>query len=161
MSLVKKRAKGAVPAKPGLVKKQEPIKTKKTAPVKKKVVNENVPARKPQTSLVNEGVKMEKIEKVGRKGESPRLIYKPRTVRYDLYVKDTMVAFSGKSRKAIAINGSIPAPTLTFTEGDTAEIYVHNKMSVETSLHWHGVFVPNRFDGVPHLTQMPIKPHST
>ncbi len=61
----------------------------------------------------------------------------------------------------MAINGSIPAPALTFTQGDTAEIYVHNEMDVETSIHWHGVFLPNRFDGVPWLTQKPIKPHST
>ena len=52
-------------------------------------------------------------------------------------------------------------PTLTFTEGDTAEIYVHNEMDEETSLHWHGLILPNKYDGVPNLTQMPIKPHST
>lgn len=46
-------------------------------------------------------------------------------------------------------------PTLTFTVGDTALIYVHNEMDVETSLHWHGVFLPNQEDGVPYLT---IKP---
>ncbi len=91
----------------------------------------------------------------------PAKNYIPKTVRYDLYVHDTIVAYSGKKKKAIAINGSIPAPTLTFTEGDTAEIYVHNQMNEETSVHWHGVFLPNRYDGVPFLTQMPIKPHST
>ena len=86
----------------------------------------------------------------------------PRTVRYDLYIKDTMVNFTGKSRRAIAVNGQIPMPTLTFTEGDTAEIYVHNKLKEETSLHWHGLFLPNQYDGVPYLTQMPIKPqHNT
>ncbi|WP_233165653.1 multicopper oxidase domain-containing protein [Pedobacter sp. ASV12] len=86
---------------------------------------------------------------------------KPRTVRYDLYVADTIVNFTGKPKRAIAVNGSIPMPTLTFTEGDTAEIYVHNNLDEETSLHWHGLFLPNRYDGVPNLTQMPIKPHST
>ncbi|HRH47435.1 MAG TPA: multicopper oxidase domain-containing protein [Panacibacter sp.] len=86
---------------------------------------------------------------------------KPKTVRYDLYVNDTMVNFSGKMAHAMAINGSIPGPTLTFTEGDTAEIYVHNQMDMETSLHWHGIFLPNQFDGVPYLTQMPIPPHQT
>ena len=86
---------------------------------------------------------------------------RPRTVRYDLYVADTIVNFTGKPKRAIAVNGSIPMPTLTFTEGDTAEIYVHNKLDEETSLHWHGLFLPNRYDGVPNLTQMPIKPHST
>ena len=49
-------------------------------------------------------------------------------VRYDLYVKDTLVNYSGRSAKAVAINGQIPAPTLTFTEGDTAEIYIHNQL---------------------------------
>lgn len=84
-----------------------------------------------------------------------------KTVRYDLYVTDTLVNYSGKSKKGIAINGSIPAPTLEFTEGDTAEIYVHNKMHHETSVHWHGLILPNEQDGVPYLTTAPTKPHST
>ena len=85
----------------------------------------------------------------------------PRTVRYDLHIAETKVNFSGKSKRAIAVNGSIPMPTLTFTEGDTAEIHVHNHLDEDTSLHWHGLFLPNQFDGVPYLTQMPIKPHTT
>ncbi|WP_316793789.1 multicopper oxidase family protein [Pedobacter frigoris] len=85
----------------------------------------------------------------------------PRTVRYDLYVADTTVTFGKESKRAIAVNGRIPMPTLTFTEGDTAEIHVHNNLDEETSLHWHGLFLPNNMDGVPFLTQMPIKPHST
>ncbi len=85
----------------------------------------------------------------------------PRSVRYDLYITDTTVLFGKKRKRAIAVNGQIPMPTLTFTEGDTAEIYVHNGLDEETSLHWHGLFLPNQYDGVPNLTQMPIKPHST
>lgn len=84
-----------------------------------------------------------------------------KVVRYDLYVKDTMVNFTGKEKRAIAVNGQIPMPTLTFTEGDIAEIYVHNEMKEGTSLHWHGLFLPNKEDGVPYLTQMPIAPHTT
>lgn len=80
----------------------------------------------------------------------------PKTVRYDLYVADTTVNFTGKPKHAIAINGTIPAPTLYFTEGDTAEIYVHNRMSTETMIHWHGIILPNRYDGVPYLTTQPI-----
>lgn len=79
-------------------------------------------------------------------------------VRYDLYVKDTLVNYSGKTKPAIAVNGGIPMPTLNFTEGDTAEIHVHNQLKEGTSLHWHGIFLPNEEDGVPFLTQMPIKP---
>lgn len=85
----------------------------------------------------------------------------PRVVRYDLYIRDTIVNFTGKPKRAIAVNGQIPMPTLTFTEGDTAEIYVHNELDEDTSLHWHGLFLPNQYDGVPNLTQMPIKPHTT
>lgn len=82
-------------------------------------------------------------------------------VHYDLYVKDTTVNFTGKLKRAIAVNGQIPMPTLTFTEGDTAEIVVHNELNETTSLHWHGLQLPNKEDGVPYLTQMPIEPHTT
>ncbi len=85
----------------------------------------------------------------------------PHTVRYDLYVDDTIVNYTGKRKRAIAINGSIPAPTLYFTEGDTAEIYVHNKMRHETSIHWHGIILPNQYDGVSYLTTAPIKAGQT
>jgi CopA family copper-resistance protein len=84
-----------------------------------------------------------------------------KTVRYDLYVKDTIVNYSGKEKKAIAINGTIPGPTMNFTEGDTAEIYVHNTLKMETSIHWHGLLVPNQYDGVPYLTNMPIQAGKT
>lgn len=88
-------------------------------------------------------------------------INSPRVVRYDLYVADTIVTFGGKVRRAIAVNGQIPMPTLTFTQGDTAEIHVHNRLKESTSLHWHGLFLPNQYDGVPYLTQMPIEPNKT
>lgn len=84
----------------------------------------------------------------------------PKVVRYDLHIADMKVNFSGKTKRAIAVNGSIPMPTLNFTEGDTAEIHVYNDLDEETSLHWHGLILPNSQDGVPYLTQMPIKPHS-
>ncbi|MBP9883169.1 MAG: multicopper oxidase domain-containing protein [Chitinophagales bacterium] len=84
-----------------------------------------------------------------------------KTIRYDLYVRDTMVNYSGKKANAIAINGQIPAPQLNFTEGDTAEIFVHNEMNVETSIHWHGIILPYGQDGVPYLTTAPIKAHTT
>jgi CopA family copper-resistance protein len=87
--------------------------------------------------------------------------YIGKKVVYHLYIKDTIVNFTGKSKRAIAVNGQIPMPTLTFTEGDTAVIYAHNELNEETSLHWHGLFLPNKEDGVPNLTQMPIKPHTT
>lgn len=87
--------------------------------------------------------------------------YSQQLVRYDLTVTDTMINYTGKERMAIAVNGRVPMPTLYFTEGDTAEIHVHNLMHHETSIHWHGLLLPNEQDGVPYLTTPPIGPHST
>lgn len=84
-----------------------------------------------------------------------------KTVRYDLFITDTTVDYTGKKRHAIAVNASIPAPTLVFTVGDTALIYVHNDADEPTAIHWHGIFLPNRMDGVAWLTQLPIPPHTT
>ena len=82
-------------------------------------------------------------------------------VRYDLFVRDTIVNYAGKEKHAYAVNGQIPMPELHFTEGDTAEIYVHNELNTETSIHWHGLILPNEQDGVPYLTTAPIKAQST
>ena len=85
-------------------------------------------------------------------------VFAQKIVRFDLHVRDTIVNFAGKEKRAIAVNGQIPMPTLTFTEGDIAEIHVYNHLKESTSLHWHGLYLPNKEDGVPHLTQMPIEP---
>lgn len=88
--------------------------------------------------------------------------FEGKVVRYDLYVSDSMVNYTGKHAHAYAINGQLPAPTLYFTEGDTAEIHVHNNLKKEnTALHWHGVMLENKEDGIPFLTQKPIKPGET
>lgn len=78
-------------------------------------------------------------------------------VEYDLRVAAEKFAPAGKRINALTINGGIPGPTLFFTEGDTARITVHNTLSdQETSIHWHGLLVPNEMDGVPYLTTPPI-----
>ncbi|HRH68221.1 MAG TPA: multicopper oxidase domain-containing protein [Flavobacteriales bacterium] len=88
--------------------------------------------------------------------------YVPKTTRYDLAITDTIVSPNGKQRKAFAVNGQMPMPTLTFTEGDTAMIVVRNTMEKEeTSLHWHGIILPYHYDGVPYLTTAPIKAGET
>jgi CopA family copper-resistance protein len=92
---------------------------------------------------------------------APRAGHAGHRVEYDLYVDERKVNYTGKTRLAIAINGQVPAPTLRFTEGDTAIIRVHNQMSVETSIHWHGILVPNQYDGVPYLNTAPIEPGGT
>lgn len=88
-------------------------------------------------------------------------VYRGKKITYDLYVNDTIVNYTGKNRKGGSINGSIPAPTLEFTEGDTAIIHVHNLMHMETSIHWHGLLLPNKEDGVPYLTTVPVEAGAT
>ncbi len=120
--------------------------------------------RRARIVSVNKNIKMNIQKEISKKLLQVVLIllctqslFAQKVVRYDLYVKDTLVNYAGKEKRAIAVNGQIPMPTLTFTEGDTAEIVVHNQLKESTSLHWHGVFLPNKEDGVPWLTQKPIK----
>ena len=77
-------------------------------------------------------------------------------VEYDLTIDEQTVNITGKPKKAMTINGGIPGPTMRFTEGDVAVIRVHNKLKTETSLHWHGLLVPNIQDGVSYLETPPI-----
>ena len=77
-------------------------------------------------------------------------------VQYELNIAEQMVNISGAKAPAMTINGGIPGPVLRFREGDTARITVHNKMKVETSIHWHGLLVPPAMDGVPNISFPPI-----
>lgn len=78
------------------------------------------------------------------------------TVEYDLTIAQQAMDFTGHTVEAMTVNGQLPGPTLRFTEGDHAVIRVHNRMDVETSIHWHGLLLPNAMDGVPHVTYPPI-----
>ena len=79
-----------------------------------------------------------------------------KTIHYELSVSDTNILFNDKKVKILLVNHQYPMPTLFFTLGDTAEITVHNTLSGETSLHWHGLILPYMQDGVPFLTTPPI-----
>jgi len=58
--------------------------------------------------------------------------------------------------EAWGYNGSTPGPLIEAVEGDKVRIYVTNKLKERTSVHWHGLFLPNGMDGVAGLTQEPI-----
>jgi FtsP/CotA-like multicopper oxidase with cupredoxin domain len=55
-------------------------------------------------------------------------------------------------------NGRVPGPTIRVTEGDKVRVIVNNQMTQSTSIHFHGVHTVNSMDGVPYVTQPPIKP---
>lgn len=58
-------------------------------------------------------------------------------------------------------NGSSPGPTIEAVEGDTVRIFVTNHLNEPTSIHWHGLIIPNGMDGVSGLNQRPILPGET
>lgn len=83
-------------------------------------------------------------------------LFAQKIVHYEIDLRDTIIQVAGKNVHAISGNNQFPLPDLYFEEGDTAEIVIHNNLKEPTSLHWHGLFVPNTEDGVPFLTQQPI-----
>ena len=64
----------------------------------------------------------------------------------------------GLIKDGLAVNGSIPAPTIRVNQGDKLKIIVTNKMKEGTSIHWHGMDLPNSQDGVPGITQPVVHP---
>lgn len=82
-----------------------------------------------------------------------------RVVEYQLTVTEQTLSPAGEPALALTVNGSTPAPTLHFREGDVARITVINGLKNETtSMHWHGILLPNVEDGVPLLTTPLIEP---
>ena len=80
---------------------------------------------------------------------------------YNLTIEENEMTLGGVTANAMTLNGGIPGPVLEFNEGDLAIINVTNKMDEETSVHWHGLILPNFYDGVPYLTTPPIEPGTT
>jgi FtsP/CotA-like multicopper oxidase with cupredoxin domain len=60
--------------------------------------------------------------------------------------------------KVWAYGGTVPGPTLRVRLGETLKVRFKNRLPQPTTVHWHGVRVPNAMDGVPHLTQPPVEP---
>ncbi|MDI3339588.1 MAG: copper oxidase [Sphaerobacter sp.] len=67
----------------------------------------------------------------------------------------------GRVVEAWAYNGVVPGPEIRVTEGDEVRIHVTNALDQSTAVHWHGLMVPNSMDGVPFITQPPIRPGET
>ena len=70
---------------------------------------------------------------------------------FDLRIGETRMNFTGSPRIAFTVNGSVPAPTLRWKEGDTVTLRVANTLDEDASIHWHGILLPANMDGVPGL----------
>lgn len=66
-----------------------------------------------------------------------------------------------KQVMAYAFNRQVPGPRIRITEGDRVRINVTNHLRRSTTVHWHGLIVPNAMDGPAHITQEPIAPGRT
>ena len=86
---------------------------------------------------------------------------------FDLVIGETAVNFTGATRPAITVNGSLPAPVLRWREGTTVELRVRNAIphssghGHETSIHWHGIVLPANMDGVPGVSFDGVGPGET
>ncbi|WP_406226858.1 copper resistance system multicopper oxidase [Pseudomonas siliginis] len=77
---------------------------------------------------------------------------------FELFIGETPVNFTGSARTAMTINGSLPGPLLRWREGDTVTLRVRNRLTADTSIHWHGILLPANMDGVPGLSFHGIEP---
>lgn len=86
---------------------------------------------------------------------------------FDLSIGELPVNFTGRTRIGVAVNGSVPAPTLRWREGSTVELRVHNALPPDSihgrqaSIHWHGILLPANMDGVPGMSFDGIGPGET
>jgi CopA family copper-resistance protein len=80
---------------------------------------------------------------------------------FHLTIDELPVNYTGAARRAVAVNGQVPAPLLRMRQGDTVTIRVTNNLREQTSIHWHGFILPADMDGVPGLSFNGIAPGAT
>lgn len=79
----------------------------------------------------------------------------------ELVIARTPIMIGSREGSAITLNGTVPGPLLRFREGDTVTLKVTNRLDEDTSIHWHGVLVPQEMDGVPGVSFPGIRPGET
>lgn len=86
----------------------------------------------------------------------PQLIRLHDGDRFDLRIEPVRKRLEDAELRMLGYNGSIPGPTLHVDQGSEITVQVTNDGDVEATVHWHGLRLENRYDGVPHETQAPI-----
>lgn len=84
-----------------------------------------------------------------------------RVVQHRLTPQATTIDLGGTTVNTWAYGDTVPGPIIRATVGDLLRITIDNKLSVDTSVHWHGIALRNAADGVPGLTQDPIRTGTT
>ncbi|MEO8803010.1 MAG: copper resistance system multicopper oxidase [Rudaea sp.] len=80
---------------------------------------------------------------------------------FQLAIATLPVNYTGRARLAYTVNGSVPGPLLRWKQGSDVVLRVTNRLSVPTSIHWHGILLPTGMDGVPGLSFPGIAPGET
>ena len=78
-----------------------------------------------------------------------------------IQISQSQFPVDGRMGHAITMNGTIPGPLIRLTQGQNVRIAIRNELDEDTSIHWHGVLVPFRMDGVPGVSFPGIKARST
>ena len=86
-------------------------------------------------------------------GVGPEVIRLHDGDRLDLRICPVRKSLGGAELRMLAYNGSIPGPTLHVDQGSEITVQVTNDGEIDTTVHWHGLRLENRYDGVPHETQ--------
>ncbi|EKE06316.1 MAG: hypothetical protein ACD_19C00017G0016 [uncultured bacterium] len=138
---------------------QKLIKNSKKSPAELTTVNSNLEAEKAMEAIPEDGVAMATenngLQALGYKMDKDvkvfSLIAEP--VRWKILNDVTVTAW--------AYNGMVPGPLIRVTNGDKVRILIKNNLPEPTTIHWHGIQVPNNMDGIPEETQKPIEPGET
>ena len=128
----------------------------KNAPAQLSISGENESALKAMEAIPQDNVAVasesQGLQELPFKIENGEKVFNliAQPVRWNI-LKDVIVT-------AWAYNGMVPGPLIRVTEGDKVKILVKNNLSEPTTIHWHGIQVPNNMDGIPDETQEPIQP---
>ena len=131
----------------------------KNAPAQLSISGENESALKAMEAIPQDNVAVasesQGLQELPFKIENGEKVFNliAQPVRWNI-LKDVIVT-------AWAYNGMVPGPLIRVTEGDKVKILVKNNLSEPTTIHWHGIQVPNNMDGIPDETQEPIQPGET
>lgn len=98
-----------------------------------------------------------------RAAEAPSAAGPPMQVKADYTLNVAAESYGpiGSPIEATLVNGTFPGPEIRYREGDVFRVTVNNRLAVPTSVHWHGMIVPNYMDGVPGVTQAPMDPSAS
>lgn len=81
-----------------------------------------------------------------------------KTISMTLEAKEAKIPYNKQLIDMYTYNNQVPGPIIRAKRGDTLNITLQNSLDEPTSIHWHGIKVPNEMDGVPYVTQEPVQP---